>query len=971
MRKISTEKYAVQKRFIQYAEKIGWKYLPPGDAFLFRKGEEGKLFYEEAKKHLLLLNNAITHEDAEEIIRRIEVIPDTIEGNKKILDWVRGEQAVYVEKEQRDINIVLIDFDNVNNNTFSVTEEWTQINSFNKKNRMDMVFLVNGFPLAIVENKNPKKTEAMEEAIKQLRRYERETPEMMSCPQVFNITHLFEYFYGATWNYSRKNIFNWKKEIQEKRQKNISLEEAVTSFFNKKHFMALIKDWILFFFKENELQKTILKQHQTRAIEKILVRCRDRSKDRGLIWHTQGSGKTFTMISSARIILESSPNATVMMIIDRNELEGQLSEWIGTLFKSANSNQKIKFRSAKTKSDLKDILTSGFRGLIITMIHKFNDIKADICTRKDFYILIDEAHRSIGKDLGNYMMAALPNATIFGFTGTPVDKTEYGKGTFKIFGQKDERGYLDKYSIKESIEDGTTLKLRHTVVENEMTLCGDLLEKEFFNRAASEGISDIDDLNKVLRKAVKLRTFLKNDDRIQTTTQYMANHFKSNVQPLGYKAFVVAVDREACAVYKRALDKFLPSEMSRIVYSKGQNDSSMISNYIMTEDEEKKIRKNFKKENTNPQILIVTDKLLTGYDAPVLYCMYLDKPMRDHILLQAIARVNRPYEDSKGIEKPCGMIMDFVGIFKSMRKALSFDPDEVDAIIENMDDLMRNFQEKIDNYKRFIPSQGKGDRSIEKLVYEDFSDMKKRKDFIKNVNNLESMYEILSPDKRLRDYMSGYQNIIEIRELLKNAYSGDTKFLGGLSRKTEKLIQESPAKVASFAGKIFEINTETLERIKKDGESSPKIKIMNLIKAINKECQTETKEELALISIAKKANDILDRFKEDQSESKRFLEYLLSLSEEVVAIKAINEKIRLEKNSFLAYWILQKEGLKNARELALEIDGCFQKFEHFGQSKDEFRELKIEIYKVLIPFIKGDKLIKIVDHILQGGQDEN
>ena len=972
MGRLSSEIHTVQKKFIEHMKKIGWIEVRQEEAISLRKGKEGKFFYKILEEGLIHFNkDFIGNDEALEIIRKLEIIPDSIEGNKQILAWIRGERTFYDHEENRERNIKIIDFENIENNSFFVAEEWEHIGGQGKENRADMAMLINGVPVAIVENKNPKKMEAMDEAITQLKRYERETPEMMSCPQVFNITHLFEYFYGVTWNYSRKNIFNWKKEREEKREKKISLEDAVTSFFNKKHFMALIRDWILFFSKENELQKTILKQHQTRAIEKVLARSLEQKIDRGLIWHTQGSGKTFTMISSARIILDKTPNATVMMIIDRNELEGQLADWIRTLLEDSQINQKIRVAQAKTKFDLKNILASDFRGLIVTMIHKFNEIEANICIRDNFYILIDEAHRSIGKDLGNFMMAALPNATIFGFTGTPVDRIQKGKGTFKIFGQKDSKGYLDKYSIKESIEDGTTLRLRHTVVENEMTLCGELLEKEFLDQAESEGISDIDDLNKVLKRAVKLRAFLKNNDRIKETSQYIAKHFKENVEPLGYKAFVVAVDRETCVIYKETLDELLPKEVSHVVYTKGQNDSSALSRYIMTENEEKRVRKNFKKENTNPQILIVTDKLLTGYDAPILYCMYLDKPMRDHILLQAIARVNRPYEDSVGIEKPCGVIIDFVGVFKSMKKALSFDPDEVETVIENMDDLLFSFQEKVTNYKGIIPNQGNKDKVIEKLAYEDFSNREKREGFIKDVNILESMYEIISPDKRLGDYISDYQNIVEIREILKNAYSGDTKFLSGLSKKTKRLIQESSAKLKSFEGKTFEINSDALEKIKKDNKSSRPVKIMNLIKAIFKECKKGTTEEMALISIAQKANDILNKFKDDQNESREFLEELLNLSEEILNIKEIKEKIGLKENSFLAYWILQREGLSNAKELAFEIDSCFQKFKYFNQSVDEFRGLKIEIYKILIPSLKEDKMIDIVDQILQGGKIEN
>src|SRR5438094_9356874 len=207
------------------------------------------------------------------------------------------------------------------------------------------------------------------------------------------------------------------------------------------------------------------------------------------------------------------------------------------------------------------------------MIHKFDGIPKNINTRDNVFVLIDEAHRSTGGDLGNYLMAALPNATLIGFTGTPIDKTAYGKGTFKVFGKEDEEGYLDKYSIAESIADGTTLKLEYALAPNEIRLPDEILEKEFLDLAEAEGVSDVDDLNRILDKAVKLKAFLKSDERVNAVAEFVAKDFKQKEQPIGYKAFLVAVDREACALYKQALDKLLPPEWTSAIYTPAQNDS--------------------------------------------------------------------------------------------------------------------------------------------------------------------------------------------------------------------------------------------------------------------------------------------------------------------------------------------------------------------------------------------------------------
>ena len=331
------------------------------------------------------------------------------------------------------------------------------------------------------------------------------------------------------------------------------------------------------------------------------------------------------------------------------------------------------------------------------MIHKFHAMPADINTRSNIYVLIDEAHRTTGGDLGNYLMAGLPNASYIGFTGTPVDKTAYGRGTFKTFGCEDDKGYLHKYSIADSIEDGTTLPLYYNLAPNEMLVPHETLDKEFLSLAEAEGVADIEELNKILERAVNLKNFLKGEDRICKVAECVAEHYRENVEPLGYKAFLVGVDREACAHYKHALDGFLPPEYSKVVYTGNNNDSSLLKEFHIDPKKERQIRKSFNKLDQQPKILIVTEKLLTGFDAPLLYAMYLDKPMRDHTLLQAIARVNRPYENEHAdMVKPHGFVLDFVGIFDKLERALAFDSDEVNAIVKDLNLLKVLFKDKME-----------------------------------------------------------------------------------------------------------------------------------------------------------------------------------------------------------------------------------------------------------------------------------
>ena len=546
----------------------------------------------------------------------------------------------------------------------------------------------------------------------------------------------------------------------------------------------------MFFVEDSETKKSVLRQHQRQAIDKIILRCEDPNKHRGLIWHTQGSGKTFTLLTAARLILEQKDrfrNATVLLVVDRTELEGQLKGWVEKLL-GEMQQQAIPIWRAGSKAEVQELLRTDKRGLILSMIHKFEGIDKEANTRDNIYVFIDEAHRSVAKDLGTYMMAAVPNATIIGFTGTPIDKTAQGDGTFKIFGVDDEKGYLDKYSIRESIEDETTLPIRHMMAPSEMTVPAEQLDKEFFALAETEGVTEVEELNRVVDRAVGLRTFLTADDRIEKVAAFVAQHFKESVLPLSYKAFLVGVNREACAKYKKALDKLLPSEWSVPVYTENPNDiveRPLVAKMQLSEDEEADIRLMFKKADRDPKILIVTDKLLTGYDAPPLYCMYLDKPMRNHVLLQAIARVNRPYVDANGVSKRIGLVVDFVGVLRELKKALQFDSSDVSGVIEDLDLLLKDLLEKIGKAKtEYLEGDGEGgaDERLEKVVYGRFLEPEPRKAFFEAYKEIEVLWEILSPAPELRDHIATFKRLAQLYATVRNAYSEKVGFLADLSR---------------------------------------------------------------------------------------------------------------------------------------------------------------------------------------------
>jgi type I restriction enzyme R subunit len=523
--------------------------------------------------------------------------------------------------------------------------------------------------------------------------------------------------------------------------------------------------------------------------------------------------------------------------VDRTELEGQLKGWVERLLGEMQKHD-IAVKRANSRSDLQSLLDADFRGLVIAMIHKFDEIRKDSCTRDNVYVFIDEAHRSVAKDLGTYLMAAVPKATIIGFTGTPIDKTAYGEGTFKIFGAQDDRGYLDKYSIRESIDDETTLPIKHTLAPSQMTIPVEQLDKEFYALASTEGVTDIEELNKVLDKAVGLRAFLKADDRVEKVASFVADHFKENVLPLGYKAFLVAVDREACAKYKKALDALLPPEWSEAVYAENSADiidRPLVAQLQLSEEREEDVRLLFKKPDKDPKILIVTDKLLTGYDAPILYCLYLDKPMRDHVLLQAIARVNRPYVDSKGVQKPVGLVVDFIGVLRELKKSLQFDSQDVSGVIEDLDVLLDDFKVRIGQAETTYlkPLEGgNADERLERSVYGQFLELAARKVFFEDYKHLESLWEILSPSPELREHIATFKRLAQLYAAVRNAYAEKVGFIADLAYKTRRLVEGSATQDGlGLVTKSVTFDVKTLESLKTD-KGSDEGKVFNLVRGL-------------------------------------------------------------------------------------------------------------------------------------------
>jgi len=795
MRVVYTEFGTIEKPILDWLQELGWEYVPPKS--LDRNLDEA-FDLSRLKRALKLLNPQVlkTDEDVDKVIERLELLPNDIRGNEEFFDWLKGEASIALRQDEKHQTIRLIDYENHENNNFTVTNQFPFAGYANI--RPDIILMVNGIPLSIIEAK-AQAYESVDytDAISQLIRYNREAPQLFKYLAFVCATDgaIFRYDWTTPGRY-----FQWKNNEGD------PLEASVKGLFQRERFLDLVQNFIVFETAHEQITKKIAMQQQYEAANKIIHRILNEPIDRGLIWHTQGSGKTLTMLYTAWKLKRQPQlqNPTIIVVVDRLELQRQ--------FRETFTNVDLPYTTwATTARDLLSKIRRGSREVIITTIQKFKPVDRPLDERGNIIILIDEAHRSQYGALATRMRAAFPNAKIFGFTGTPIDKGPTGRSTFRTFCPPKET-YLDRYSIKESIEDGSTVRIIYQPRLPELHIPKEDLDRDFL--LITEDLKE-EDQEKVLQKSARLKTILKSRDRIEKIARDVAKHYKSSIEPNGFKAQLVAVDREACALYKEELDKHLPPEYSTVIYTSGQNDDDLLRKYHMPKEDQLKIaRQDFQKPDTMPKILIVTDMLLTGFDAPIEQAMYLDKPLRDHKLLQAIARTNRPYPN-----KLAGIIIDYVGIFENLRAALNFEVEDIEGVADSFEILKKEFTEHLERLRELFRGIVREDtrESLFRTI-EVIEDEKNRRIFRESLFRAKRIFETIAPDPDLTPFLDDYAWLIKINEAYNKLYSRRAGDLRAYQEKTQMLIRERLIlQKLDETMPSFEIGQEYLKKLEASG----------------------------------------------------------------------------------------------------------------------------------------------------------
>jgi type I restriction enzyme R subunit len=997
------EKKLVEDWVIDKLKERGWNYVESEK--LDRLSFDEPLLVEDLKKKILEINKdtELTEEDLNLVINKLKYAPTDQNGHKEILSYLKYGVPIKTEKERIVKYIQLFDYKNFQNNDFVVTNQFRFVGRENI--RLDILLIVNGIPLVNIECKNPY-TDKRDyyDAYKQIKRYEKAAPELYKYIQIgIGFAEVVKYFPIVPWlDDVKQEIWKWG---------GCKEDEAIFEMLKPETLLDILKNFIFVREFRGEMTEVIGRYMQYRAANKIYQRIIDNleektDKNKGLIWHWQGSGKTLTMIFSAHKLYFELGKPTIFFIVDRRDLERQFDDELSSL------DLNFSFEKIESINALREALIyddyRGKRGVFLTLIHKFNlddefllgelEEKGEIKKRKDIICFLDEVHRSQYGKLALKMRNVLQNTFFFGFTGTPISYAD--RNTYKQFGyisDEDKELYLDKYFIDEAEEDGFVVPIIYELRKEKIRLKDEDIEW-YLEQVDAEDISDEMELRQVkdeVRKRLnEIKVFLENPNEIAEICKDLANHFKENFDGK-FKGLIVTGSRKACVRYKKFLDNYLPPEYSEVVMTFNQDDEEEIQEYRRKLIERFKINdinkiiaqiiEKFRKEEY-PKLLIVTDMLITGFDEPKLGVLYLHKLLKNHRLLQTIARVNRPY-----LEKNAGLIVDYVGIFKFIEKAFKIylvedaevikkeikeKKDVFEEFLKNLEELKGLFNGLIGNFEREI-----FDKAIEILKKEDNGD-----NFVKLYRNLRRWYEFLATDERMIKYLTDYKWLTALYEFYMKLINPKTidyeERIKRFFDKTIKIIQEL-IEVKEIIPRIkpMVVNLNYIRSLK-SSNLTEKEKTVGILYALEYICTLSPKNPIYK-SIAEKVKELIRKWQEDEIDYTTLgieVEEILNYIEEKEKEK---EKTKLNEVEFgikLALENNKKIEVNECEKIAKELYSIIKTSIFVGWNKNpaiskeisrKIRERLIEIRsKYNLSYEEFDKLHKeIFDFISTYGEE--
>lgn len=874
------EENTVEQMFINAAGKCGWIYVEP--QFVPRLPDE--VLVVQWLMEALLALNPITPEQAEQVIYKLRACitsggssDELITANDKFRKLLFEENSYPFGEKGDNINIrFFAKADDAYKNRCIVSNQWEYPRKSKEGGkRLDLVYVINGIPMVVGEAKTPVKASVTwADGAADIMHYQKSIPEMF-VPNI--LTFASE---GRELQYASIGcpVDKWGPWFADKERKHGTLEDAehnYVSLMTPERLLDIYRFYSVFTGTSQGRKIKIVCRYQQylggeAIVQRVLSTYTNGSGPRkGLIWHFQGSGKSWLMVFAAQKLRrqEVLKAPTVVIVDDRIDLEDQIT---GDFTRAEIPN----IDSISSKQELEEKIHQ--RKILITTIFKFGDLSDGevIDDRDNIILLMDEAHRTQEGDLGKKMRTALPNAFFFGLTGTPINRNDHN--TFACFGaEEDKYGYISKYTFQNSVEDRATLELNFKTVPVEMHLDNANLQKEFDE--LTDQISE-EDKNELVRRT-SVEAFFTAEKRINDVCKYIVTHFREYVEPTGMKAQVVVYNRECCVKYKKALDALLGTDdQTTIVMHTSGDKADDYKAYKRSRDEEKKLLDQFRDPLSPLKFVIVTSKLLTGFDAPILQCMYLDKPMKNHTLLQAICRTNRTYNENK----KCGLIVDFVGVFEDVAKSLAFDEETVKTIVKNIDEIKGLIPTFMQQCIEFFPGVDRTIGGWEGLTaaQQCLKDDQVKTSFGRHFARLNKAWEIVSPDSYLTVFQNDYTWLAQVYQSVRPV-SGGNLIWTLLGAKTIEIIHRNIETID--IGTPLEdlvVDSDVIDAVLEDEKAREK-KIVEIEKMLRLRLG-EHKGDPNFKKFAEKLDELRERMTQNLISSIDFLKQLLVLAKDLL-----------------------------------------------------------------------------------------
>ena len=883
------EDNVTEQMCIDIAKEAGYIYSKPDDL----RDAKSDIIVEPLLQQALTKINRITNSEAQIVIQKVKDViyqgmnGDIITANQNLRNLFFKENSFPFGRNGEHKSISFFDTNPETaskNNTYVVTNQWEYPkSSYSGGKRLDIVLLINGIPMVIGELKTATKASiSWADGAKDILDYQKSIPEMF-VPNILSFaSEGKELYYGSI----GAPLTKWGPWFAEEERKHGTLADVRTnlrSLIDPLRLLDIYRFFTVFTTTKDSSKKIkVVCRYQQyyggmAIVERVLARTKTGlGPKKGLIWHFQGSGKSWLMVFAAQKLMKMQElNApTVAIVDDRIDLRDQIT---GDFTRSEIENVDF----AYTGDELRNFFEQDQRKILITTIFLFGKVQKALNARENIIILVDEAHRTQERDLGERMRLALPNAFFFGLTGTPINKRD--KNTFKCFGaDEDTGGYMSKYTFQDSIDDGATLELNFREVPVEMHLDEKNLQEAFDKMADENNLTEEE--RDQLTKGTKVEAFFTSPKRIHEVCDNIVKHYRQFIRPTGLKCQVVVYNRACCVAYKKELDAMLAEsgDETAIVMHTNGDKSDEFKDYKLTSDQQEKLLDKFRDPLSPLKFVIVTSKLLTGFDAPILQCMYLDKPMKDHTLLQAVCRTNRVYE----AQKKCGLIVDYVGVFDNYANSLRFDEESVKTVIKNIKEVKEKIPGFVKDCLDFFPGVDRSIGGFQGLqdAQEKLKDDNVKTQFGAHYTRLNKAWEVVAPDEDLLPYKTDYIWLSQVYESIRPPEGRYNMIWTILGPQTIELIHENVVSIdiGESIEDLVVSDTRLLEECIKNENKRNRtiIEIEKMLRLrLGNPKHSGSKE---FKKLSEKLKELQEKLRQKQIDSIQFLKDLLALAKETL-----------------------------------------------------------------------------------------